>query len=198
VSLFYTVEPTFTSPIAVWSQSPDQRSLGLRTSLSVKYAQGDLSIIDSYNMDSIKTKDAKGITDNHGWRSALIVHGYAACCLLQAIYAPNRQLKPFQVRTLDCEIALTQPSEHIPLLYSSDEPVEMLYAFRNLPKIQTIHVDGEPVCHIKALAVPDLLRSLLSLYLSFNLTPRSPLPIPHPPCFKISTFTTFSSMRRLY
>lgn len=50
-------------------------SLGLRTSLSVKYAQGDLAIVDSYSMGSIKTRDAKAIADTHGWRSTLLVHG---------------------------------------------------------------------------------------------------------------------------
>lgn len=108
-----TFAPTFTHHYLHSTTNPRPHpSLGLRTSLSVKYAQGDLSIIDSYNMDSIKTKNAKGITDNHGWQSALIVHGYAACRLLQATHAPALKLQPFQ-----CGHCTTKfSSERTPLL----------------------------------------------------------------------------------
>ena len=51
------------------------RSLGLRTALSVKYAQGDLTIVDSLAMDSLKTKDFCSFMELHGWKSVLLVDG---------------------------------------------------------------------------------------------------------------------------
>lgn len=49
------------------------RSLGLRVALSIKYAQGDLHIVDSFDIASRKTKDFKAIVDAHGWSSALLL-----------------------------------------------------------------------------------------------------------------------------
>lgn len=51
------------------------RSMGLRTALSVKYAQGDLSIVDSLEMDVPKTKEFSSLMNLHGWNSVLLVDG---------------------------------------------------------------------------------------------------------------------------
>lgn len=51
------------------------RQMGLRTALSVKYAQGDLTIVDSFDMDSLKTKTFVGLMKLHKWDSVLLVDG---------------------------------------------------------------------------------------------------------------------------
>lgn len=51
------------------------RSMGLRTALSVKYAQGDLVIVDSLEMNVPKTKSFISLMELHGWNSVLMVDG---------------------------------------------------------------------------------------------------------------------------
>ena len=51
------------------------RRLGLRTALSVKFAQGDLEVVDSLRIDSHKTKTVTSILAKHGWKSVLFVDG---------------------------------------------------------------------------------------------------------------------------
>lgn len=51
------------------------RKMGLRTALSVKYAQGDLSIVDSFDMNSHKTKAFTSLMELHDWSSVLLVDG---------------------------------------------------------------------------------------------------------------------------
>ena len=51
------------------------RRLGLRSALSVKYAQGDLKIVDALTLESHKTRDLLPILECHGWSSALLVDG---------------------------------------------------------------------------------------------------------------------------
>jgi large subunit ribosomal protein L4 len=49
--------------------------MGLRTALSVKYAQGDLTIVDSFDMSSCKTKAFTSLMKLHNWNSVLLVDG---------------------------------------------------------------------------------------------------------------------------
>lgn len=51
------------------------RSMGLRTALSVKYAQGDLTIVDSMEITNHKTKTFLSLMELHGWKSVLLVDG---------------------------------------------------------------------------------------------------------------------------
>lgn len=51
------------------------RSMGLRTALSVKYAQGDLCVVDSMEMDLHKTKGFTSLMKLHDWTSVLLVDG---------------------------------------------------------------------------------------------------------------------------
>lgn len=51
------------------------RRMGLRTALSVKYAQGDLSIMDSFDTSSHKTKTFTSLMQLHNWDSLLLVDG---------------------------------------------------------------------------------------------------------------------------
>ena len=51
------------------------RRMGLRTALSVKFAQGDLFIVDSLQVTNPKTRDLISLLENHGWSSALLVDG---------------------------------------------------------------------------------------------------------------------------
>lgn len=51
------------------------RSMGLRTALSVKYAQGDLCIVDSLEMSRPKTNVFLSLMELHGWSSVLLVDG---------------------------------------------------------------------------------------------------------------------------
>lgn len=51
------------------------RRMGLRTALSVKYAQGDLSLVDSFDMSSHKTKTFASLMQLHNWSSLLLVDG---------------------------------------------------------------------------------------------------------------------------
>lgn len=51
------------------------RKMGLRTALSVKYSQGDLSIVDSFDMDTHKTKAFTSLMELHNWGSVLLVDG---------------------------------------------------------------------------------------------------------------------------
>ena len=51
------------------------RSLGLRTALSTKYTQGDLVIVDSLEMDVLKTKAFVELMELHDWNSVLLVDG---------------------------------------------------------------------------------------------------------------------------
>lgn len=51
------------------------RKLGLRSALSVKYAQGDLKIVDALTLESHKTRDLLPILECHGLSSALLVDG---------------------------------------------------------------------------------------------------------------------------
>ncbi len=49
--------------------------MGLRTALSVKQAQGDLLIVDSLELSSLKTKGFMSLMDLHEWKSVLLVDG---------------------------------------------------------------------------------------------------------------------------
>ncbi len=49
------------------------RRLGLRSALSVKYAQGDLKIVDVLSCESHKTRDFVQTMDMHNWTSVLLV-----------------------------------------------------------------------------------------------------------------------------
>ena len=49
------------------------RALGLRTALSIKYAQGDLFIVDSFTLSNYKTKTLLGILNYNSWKSVLFV-----------------------------------------------------------------------------------------------------------------------------
>lgn len=51
------------------------RRLGLRSALSVKYAQGDLTIVDTLSCDSHKTRDFLETMATHDWSSVLLVDG---------------------------------------------------------------------------------------------------------------------------
>jgi len=51
------------------------RNLGVRTALSVKYAQGDLLFVDCLEVDTLKTKDFLALAKVHGLTSALLVDG---------------------------------------------------------------------------------------------------------------------------
>lgn len=63
-------------PISYDYTLPKQvRSAGLRTALSVKYAQGDLVIVDSLEMSSLKTKNFLSLMQIHNWKSVLLVDG---------------------------------------------------------------------------------------------------------------------------
>lgn len=48
-------------------------NLGIRVALSTKYAQGDLHIVDSLDVESHKTKLMQKIFDARGWKSALVL-----------------------------------------------------------------------------------------------------------------------------
>eukprot|EP00128_Syssomonas_multiformis_P018225 Colp12_sorted_trinity150504_noHs@575 len=51
------------------------RALGLRVALSVKYAQGDLLVVDRLVPETFKTKEMADAIENHGLHSALFVGG---------------------------------------------------------------------------------------------------------------------------
>ena len=51
--------------------------LGLRAALSVKYAQGDLHIVNALDFDSPKSEDISSTLYKHGWDSVLLVDGGA-------------------------------------------------------------------------------------------------------------------------
>lgn len=51
------------------------RAMGLRTALSVKYAQGDLSIVDSFDLSNFKTKTFLPLMKLHNWSSVLLIDG---------------------------------------------------------------------------------------------------------------------------
>lgn len=51
------------------------RRLGLRSALSIKYAQGDLKIVDALSCDSHKTRDFLETMVVHDWSSVLLVDG---------------------------------------------------------------------------------------------------------------------------
>ena len=51
------------------------RQMGVRTALSIKYAQGDLHIVDSLQLSSHKTSHFLSILEKNGWKSALLVDG---------------------------------------------------------------------------------------------------------------------------
>lgn len=51
------------------------KRMGLRTALSVKFAQGDLFVVDSLQVSSPKTRDLVPLLENHGWSSVLLVDG---------------------------------------------------------------------------------------------------------------------------
>ena len=58
-----------------YSLPSNVRSLGLRAALSIKYAQGDLHIVDSLELSSSKTTHLLSILDKHKWQSVLFVDG---------------------------------------------------------------------------------------------------------------------------
>jgi large subunit ribosomal protein L4 len=49
------------------------RKLGLKVALSVKFAQGDLHIVDNLHVNSHKTKDIIPILEAKKWKSVLFV-----------------------------------------------------------------------------------------------------------------------------
>ncbi len=51
------------------------RKLGLRSALSIKYAQGDLQIVDALSCDSHKTRDFVEMMAARDWTSVLLVDG---------------------------------------------------------------------------------------------------------------------------
>ena len=51
--------------------------LGLRAALSVKYAQGDLHVVDALNFNSTSPEEISSILYKHGWDSVLLVDGGA-------------------------------------------------------------------------------------------------------------------------
>ncbi|XP_064398597.1 large ribosomal subunit protein uL4-like [Halichondria panicea] len=51
------------------------RKLGLRSALSIKYAQGDLQIVDALSCDSHKTRDFVEMMATRDWTSVLLVDG---------------------------------------------------------------------------------------------------------------------------
>ena len=57
--------------------------LGLRTALSVKYAQGDLVVVDSLDVADHKTRTLERILDAQRIGPALLVPGYARVCRLR-------------------------------------------------------------------------------------------------------------------
>lgn len=50
-------------------------SMALRTALSVKFAQGDLTIVDTLETNSLKTKNFVSLMELHNWNSVLLVDG---------------------------------------------------------------------------------------------------------------------------
>ena len=63
-------------PVSYEYTLPKQvRRLGLRSALSIKYAQGDLQIVDAMTASSHKTKDMVKTLETHGWTSVLLVDG---------------------------------------------------------------------------------------------------------------------------
>ena len=81
------------------------RRIGLRTALSVKYAQGDLTIVDSFDMDQIKTKDFVSLMNLHKWSSVLLVDGgdvnknlsYSTRNLQKVDVLPSRGLNVYSI-----------------------------------------------------------------------------------------------------
>ncbi|EDV23719.1 uncharacterized protein TRIADDRAFT_27010, partial [Trichoplax adhaerens] len=51
------------------------RSMAIRVALSVKFAQGDLYIVDSFGLETHKTQNLKDLLDQRNWYSALLVDG---------------------------------------------------------------------------------------------------------------------------
>ena len=51
------------------------RRLGLRTALSIKYNQGDLELVDSFELPTIRTKVIQSILKDRNWKSVLFVDG---------------------------------------------------------------------------------------------------------------------------
>lgn len=63
-------------PVSYDYNLPKQvRSLGLRAALSIKYAQGDLHVVDSLELGSPKTTELLTVLDKHKWKSVLFVDG---------------------------------------------------------------------------------------------------------------------------
>lgn len=108
------------------------RALGLRVALSIKYAQGDLHIVDNYELPTQKTSNFVRICQAHGWESALLV--------------------------------LPQPL-----------PVNLTWAARNLPRIQTISVNSinvYDILHREALVLtPEVVALLEARFDAQSLPP---------------------------
>ena len=51
------------------------KNLGLRAALSIKYAQGDLTIVDALQVPSDKASDILPIFERENWKSVLLVDG---------------------------------------------------------------------------------------------------------------------------
>lgn len=85
------------------------RQLGLQSALSIKLAQGDLTVVDALFLESHKTRDLLSILELHGLSSALLVDGgdvdiniaLAAKNLPEVDFLPGRGLNVYSMLLRD-------------------------------------------------------------------------------------------------
>lgn len=120
------------------------RVLGLRAALSVKYAQGDLHIVDALNFNSTNPEDISTTLYKHGWDSVLLVDGGA---VEPNLYEATASLEWCEAIPSDqCDVYNIMLRSSLVLSLGAVRMIEQALV-PDTPLNQTIHDDTEQLLH---------------------------------------------------
>lgn len=120
------------------------RVLGLRAALSVKYAQGDLHIVDALNFNSTNPEDISTTLYKHGWDSVLLVDGGA---VEPNLYEATVGLEWCEaIPSNQCDVYNIMLRSSLVLSLGAVRMIEQALV-PDTPLNQTIHDDTEQLLH---------------------------------------------------
>lgn len=120
------------------------RILGLRAALSVKYAQGDLHIVDALNFNGTQPEHISSTLYKHGWDSVLLVDGGAVD---RNLYEATAGLEWCEViPSGQCDVYSIMLRSSLVLSLGAVRMIEQALS-PDTPLNQTIHYDAERLLH---------------------------------------------------
>ena len=119
--------------------------LGLRAALSVKYAQGDLHIVDALNFNSSNPEDIASTLYKHGWDSVLLVDGGAVDPNLYEATAGLEWCEA--IPSGQCDVYSVMLRSSLVLSLGAVRMIELALA-PETPLTKTIHYDQERLLHL--------------------------------------------------